>query len=94
MSIDGKSIYSISKSVEETLRKLCKYIDEYISKNKCVKFRGIFETLMLFDKYTNLKCKFENRHFSLENYCVSTVGLNEAIIKKYTGAGETKYSIG
>ena len=39
--------------------------------------------LMMFDKHANLKYKFGNRHFWAEGYCVSTVGLNEATIKKY-----------
>ena len=39
--------------------------------------------LMLFDKHANLKYKFGNRHFWAEGYYVSTVGLNEATIKKY-----------
>ena len=39
--------------------------------------------LMMFDKYANLKYKFGNRHFWAEGYYVSTVGLNEATIKKY-----------
>lgn len=38
---------------------------------------------MIFDKHANLKYKFGNRHFLAEGYYVSTVGLNEAIIKKY-----------
>ena len=39
--------------------------------------------LIMFDKYANLKYKFENRHFQAEGYYVSTVELNEATIKKY-----------
>ena len=39
--------------------------------------------LMMFDKYANLKYRFGNRHFWAEGYYVSTVGLNEATIKKY-----------
>ncbi|HEL2218221.1 TPA: IS200/IS605 family transposase, partial [Streptococcus suis] len=41
--------------------------------------------LMMFDKRANLKYKFGNRHFWAEGYYVSTstVGLNEATIKKY-----------
>lgn len=39
--------------------------------------------LMMFDKHTNLKYKFGNRHFRAEGYYVSTVGLNEETIKKY-----------
>lgn len=39
--------------------------------------------LMMFDKHANLKYKFGSRHFWAEGYYVSTVGLNEATIKKY-----------
>ena len=39
--------------------------------------------LMMFDKHANLKYKFGNRHFWAVGYYVSTVGLNEATIKKY-----------
>ena len=38
--------------------------------------------LMMFGKHANLKYKFGNRHFWSERYYVSTVGLNEAIVKK------------
>lgn len=38
---------------------------------------------MMFDKHANLKYKFGNRHFWVEGYYVSTVGLNEDTIKKY-----------
>ena len=39
--------------------------------------------LMMFDKHANWKYKFGNRYFWAEGYYVSTVGLNEATIKKY-----------
>ena len=39
--------------------------------------------LMIFDRHANLKYKFGNRNFLAEGYYVSTVGLNEATIKKY-----------
>lgn len=48
--------------------------------------------LMMFDRYANLKYKFGNRHFWSEGYYVSTVGLNEAVIKKYIQDQE-KYDI-
>ena len=38
---------------------------------------------MIYDKHANLKYKYGNRHFWAEGYYVSTVGLNEATIKKY-----------
>ena len=40
-------------------------------------------SLMIFDRHANLKYKYGNRHFWAEGYYVSTVGLNEATIKKY-----------
>ena len=49
-------------------------------------------TLMIYDKHANLKYKFGNRHFWSEGYYVSTVGLNEATIKKYIQDQE-KYDI-
>ena len=39
--------------------------------------------LMIFDRHANLKYKFGNRHFWSIGYYASTVGLNEATIKKY-----------
>ena len=48
--------------------------------------------LMIYDKHANLKYKFGNRHFWSEGYYVSTVGLNEATIKKYIQDQE-KYDI-
>ena len=47
---------------------------------------------MIFDKHANLKHKFENRYFWSEGYYVSTVGLNEATIRKYIEDQE-KYDI-
>lgn len=40
-------------------------------------------SLMMFEQFANLKYKFGNRHFWAKGYYVSTVGLNEATIKKY-----------
>lgn len=37
----------------------------------------------VFDKQTNLRYKFVNRHFRTEGYYVSRVGMNETAIKKY-----------
>ena len=39
--------------------------------------------MMIFDRHSNLKYKFENRHFGAKGYYVSTVGLNNKIISKY-----------
>ena len=40
--------------------------------------------LMMFDRHENLKYKFGNRHFRSKGYYVSTVGFNEATVRKYT----------
>ena len=40
-------------------------------------------SLMVYEKYANMKYKYGNRHFWCRGYYVSTVGLNEATIKKY-----------
>ena len=40
-------------------------------------------SLTIFDKHANLKYRFGNRKFWAEGYYVSTVGLNEATIRKY-----------
>lgn len=40
-------------------------------------------SLMIFDNHANLKYKFGNRHFWATGYYVSTVGLNEATVRKY-----------
>ena len=40
-------------------------------------------SMMIFDRHANLKYQYGNRHFWATGYYVSTVGLNEATIKKY-----------
>ena len=39
--------------------------------------------LMMFERHANLKYKFGNKKFWAEEYYVSTVGLNEATVRKY-----------
>ena len=40
-------------------------------------------SLMIFDKFANMKYKYGNRHFWCKGYYVSTIGRNEKKIKKY-----------
>lgn len=40
-------------------------------------------SLMIFEQFPNLKYKYGNRYFWCKGYYVSTVGLNEATIRKY-----------
>ena len=46
--------------------------------------------LMMFDKHASLKHEFGNRRFWSEGHCVSTVGLNEATIRKYIQEQEAR----
>ena len=45
-------------------------------------------SLMIYEKYANMKYKYGNRHFWCRGYYVSTVGLNEATIRKYIAEQE------
>ena len=63
---------------------VCKYKGaEIVSVSSFMGYLKGKSALMMFDKHANLKYKFGNRHFWAEGYYVSTVGLNEATIKKY-----------
>ena len=39
--------------------------------------------MMIFEYHANLKYKYGNRHFLADGYYVSTVGINEATVRKY-----------
>ncbi|MFA6941846.1 MAG: IS200/IS605 family transposase [Clostridiaceae bacterium] len=50
------------------------------------KFMGILKgksSLMIFDRFANLKYKYGNRHFWCRGYYVDTVGRNKTAIEKY-----------
>ena len=50
------------------------------------RFMGILKgksSLMIFDRFANLKYKYGNRHFWCRGYYVDTVGRNKTAIKKY-----------
>ena len=93
-----KVIYNqYRKSLGEIFRRLCSYkgveiIEGHLMPDRVhmlvsiSNFMGYLKgksSLMVFDKHANLKYKFGNRHFWAEGYYVSTVGLNEATIRKY-----------
>ena len=40
-------------------------------------------SLMIFEKYANMKYKYGNRHFWCRGYCVDTVGRNKKVIEQY-----------
>ena len=74
-----KVIYNqYRKNLRDIIKTLCGY--------NISQFMGYLKgksALMMFDRHANLKYKYGNRHFWAEGYYVSTVGLNEAAIKKY-----------
>ena len=41
------------------------------------------ESLMIFEKYANMKYKYGNRHFWCRGYYVDTVGRNKKAIAEY-----------
>ena len=50
------------------------------------KFMGILKgksSLMIFDRFAQLKYKYGNRHFWARGYYVDTVGRNKTVIAKY-----------
>ena len=40
-------------------------------------------SLIIFERHANLKYKYGNRNFWAKGYFVSTVGLNDEVVKKY-----------
>ena len=86
-----KIIYNqLKEDIRDILKQLCAYkgveiIEGHLMPNH-------IHMLVIFDRHANLKYKFGNRHFWSEGYYVSTVGLNEATIKKYIQDQE-KYDI-
>ena len=74
----------------------CKYhmlirIPPKYSVSQFMEYLGVFERQ---ERHANLKYKSGNRHFWAEGYYVSTVGLNEATIRKYMREQETQDQIG
>ena len=62
------------------------YVNKDTPKLRVSKFMGYLKrksSLMIFEEHANLKYNYENRHFWLEGYYVSTVGANKNTIKKY-----------
>lgn len=47
-------------------------------------------TLMIFERYANLKYKYGRRTFWAKGYYVSTVGINKSTIQKYIREQETE----
>ena len=50
-------------------------------------------TMIIFERYSNLKYKYGNRHFWCRGYYVSTVGGNKNGIAKYIRDQEKEYTM-
>jgi len=64
----------------------CKYHIVFIPKIAVSIFMGYLKgksSLMIFDRYANLKYKYGNRTFWCRGYYVDTVGRNKKAIEKY-----------
>ena len=62
------------------------YVSEHTTKDSSINIYGIFEgksSLMIFDRYANLKYKYGNRTFWCRGYYVDTVGRNKERIAQY-----------
>jgi len=50
------------------------------------RFMGILKgkrSLMIFDRFAQLKYRYGNRHYWCRGFCVNTIGRNKAAIAKY-----------
>ena len=83
-----KNIKSIEVELMEDYVHMLVLIPLKISVSSFMGYLKEKSALMMFDKYANLRYKFGNKHFWSERYYVSTVGLNEATVKKYIGEQE------
>ena len=78
------------KKVEIIEAELCKdhvhmlvSVPPYISIAQFMGFLKGKSTLMIFDRYANLKYKYGSRSFWCREYCADTVGKNERVIVEY-----------
>lgn len=58
-------------------------IPPYISVAQFMGYLKGKSSLMIFDRYANLKYKYGNRHFWCRGYYVDTVGRNKRVIAEY-----------
>ena len=70
---------------------LVAHLGEHTAEVQCLEFHGVSERKERIDdlrQTCEFEIQFRNRHFWAEGYYVSTVGLNEATIKKYIAEQE------
>ena len=87
-----KAIYGkLRAEIGSILRQLCEYkdveiIEAHAMSDHVSSFMGYLKgksSLMIFERHANLKYKYGNRNFWAKGYFVSTVGLNDEVVKEY-----------
>ena len=79
-----KIIYNQYKAdIRDIIKQLCRYKGVEILEGHLMPDHIHMLVRIAPNKHANLKYKFGNRHFWAEGYYVSTIGFNEATIKKY-----------
>ena len=80
-----QAIYGkIKVDIGHMLRKLCELsIPPKYSVAQIMGYLKGKSSLMIFEKYANLKYKYGNRHFWCRGYYVDTVGRNKKAIEQY-----------
>ena len=62
------------------------HASKYPTQVQCLTDYGVLKgksSLMIYEKYANMKYKYGNRHFWCRGYYVSTVGRNRRAIEQY-----------
>ena len=61
------------------------YVGEHTTQNSGIKFHGILDksSVLIYEKFGNLKFKYRNREFWCRGYYVDTVGKNTKAIAEY-----------
>ena len=64
----------------------CAYVARNSTQNECIKFYGILKgksSIMIYEKWGNMKYKYRNRQFWCRGYYVDTAGKNAKKIEEY-----------
>ena len=80
---DWKKLEVLEMSIQEDHVHMVLSIPPKFSVSEVVGFLRGKCAIKIFDKHLELKKRYWGRHFWAKGYCVSTVGLDEAKVRKY-----------
>ena len=80
---DWKKLEVLEMSIQEDHVHMVLSIPPKFSVSEVVGFLKGKCAIKIFDKHLELKKRYWGRHFWAKGYCVSTVGLDEAKVRKY-----------